>query len=142
MESLASATYDNLIIIGNIGEEIANSVLKFFSNQENLVFIDSLKNSGVNLKNKTVRSSELSNLTFVITGTLDSLSREGAKSLIEKHGGRVTSSVSKETKYLLAGKEAGSKLKKAQELNIKILTESEFLSILKGNSNQDQLELF
>jgi len=142
LESLASASYETLIAIGNIGEEIANSVLKFFSNQENMILIDTLKKSGVNFKNKTVKSSELSNTTFVITGTLDSLSREGAKSLIEKHGGRVSSSVSKETTYLLAGKEAGSKLKKAQELNIKILTESEFLSMIKPDSKQDQMELF
>ena len=94
--------------------------------------INELKELGVNTEYETSRLSEkLSGLSFVITGTLPTYSRDDMKALIEAHGGTVKSSVSKKTDYLVAGEEAGSKLIKAQELGIKIVDENAFLQMIQ-----------
>jgi DNA ligase (NAD+) len=119
-----------------IGEEIAQSVFDWFRNDSNQVLIEGLKVVGLQLANLKVDhevtpiSSILSGKTFVLTGTLPTLSRNQAQALIEEAGGKVTSSVSAKTDYLLAGEAAGSKLEKAQKLNINILNEVEFLAML------------
>jgi DNA ligase (NAD+) len=127
-----------------IGEEIAQSVFDWFRNESNQVLIEQLKAVGLQLatlkaddKSVTI-SSVLSGKTFVLTGTLPTLSRSQAQALIEEAGGKVTSSVSAKTDYVLAGEAAGSKLEKAQKLNISILSEEEFLAMLEQQSGQEQ----
>ncbi len=93
--------------------------------------IEELKSLGINPRaEKTVSSDLLSDKTFVLTGKLPTLSRDEATKLIEAHGGKVSSSVSKKTDFVLAGEDAGSKLKKAQDLNIKIINEEEFRKMI------------
>ena len=101
-----------------------------------------LCNLGINVKSKSFVSKESGNLnlkfegiTFVITGTLPTMKREEAKELIEKYGGKVSDSVSKKTDYLLAGEAAGSKLSKAKELGIQVLSEEELKNMIMSNTN-------
>lgn len=132
MDQLINASYEQLIEVNDIGDTSAKILLDYFSNENNLKLIDRLKEYGLNmeLEDKQV-SSKLENLTFVVTGTLPTLSRKDASNLIEINGGKVASSVSKKTDYLLAGENAGSKLTKAQSLNITILNEDSFMDMIK-----------
>lgn len=128
IEKLKHATYDELINISDIGEQIALSVTSYFSNEHNLEEINKLISFGLNMYQEVadVKVHEFNGKTFVLTGTLESFTREEAQSIIEGLGGKVSGSVSKKTNYLLAGSDAGSKLKKAQELEINILSEEDF----------------
>jgi DNA ligase (NAD+) len=136
VDLLSQATIPTLSGVYGIGEEIAQSVFDWFRNDSNQVLIEGLKVVGLQLANLKVDhkvtpiSSILSGKTFVLTGTLPTLSRNQAQALIEEAGGKVTSSVSAKTDYILAGEAAGSKLEKAQKLNITILNEVEFLAML------------
>jgi DNA ligase (NAD+) len=124
MKKLQEAKVEDLVEISEIGEKIALSVIAWFNEKHNRQLIEKLTGFGLNMVEKTETGSEkLKGLTFVITGTLPNLSREEAKKLIEKNGGKVSGSVSKNTDYLLAGEKAGSKLEKAQTLNVKIINE-------------------
>jgi DNA ligase (NAD+) len=132
INSFMAAGYDDLISIDSIGPKIAESVITFFSSEKNKCLIERLKNAGLSFeqkKNEPV-SSVLNGKTFVLTGTLTSYTRNEAKALIEKHGGSTSSSVSKNTDFLLAGDSAGSKLEKAKNLNIKVLSENDFRSMI------------
>ncbi len=117
--------------IDGFGETMAHNVAEFFSHPQSAHLIERFKAAGVNLEaHKTSRGTRLDGLTFVLTGTLDTLTRDEAKNLIEENGGKVTSSVSKKTSMVLAGAQAGSKLIKAQDLGIKIIDESEFKNMI------------
>ncbi len=131
--ALAGASQEELTTIPEIGEIIAQSIIEYFSFEENLLGIERLFAFGVTPKSLLSSSSEisagiLSDATIVLTGTLPHLTRSQAESFIEKHGGKTSSSVSKKTTFVLAGENAGSKLTKAQNLSIPVLTEEEFLT--------------
>lgn len=132
MDALASATVDEILSIEDFGFIMAESVTFFFSKPETKHLLAELKAVGVNMKaSKASTGDKLKGQTFVITGTLPSLTREEATKLIENNGGKVSGSVSKKTTFVLAGEQAGSKLTKAQELGIKIISEEELLNMLK-----------
>ncbi|HEX2984504.1 MAG TPA: BRCT domain-containing protein, partial [Ignavibacteriales bacterium] len=103
----------------------------------NMDAIEKLKSAGVNFKSqaKKIKSSPVMGKTFVLTGTLSSFTREEASEKIAELGGKTAASVSKKTDYVLAGESAGSKLKKAEELGVRILTEEDFIKLLKGELN-------
>lgn len=130
LENLKNATEEEISNIEDIGPIIAKNVCEYFKNEENLKEINALFEKGVEIEEIKQSSSTLfENKTFVLTGTL-SFPRSEAEKLIEENGGKTSSSVSKNTDYVIAGVEAGSKLDKAKMLGIKILNEEEFLSML------------
>ena len=111
---------------------MAKSAVEFFSLSDTKEMIKSLRHSGLNMKSlKEVTDTRFKGLTFVLTGTLPTLKRNEAGEIIEGFGGKTSSSVSKKTDYVLAGEDAGSKLTKAQSLGIKIISEEEFLEMIK-----------
>lgn len=134
LDSLVQATYDDLIRIPEIGDVIAQSVIHYFRLEENRALIQELKDLGVNMEyrgEKTIEAESFSGKTFVLTGTLSAFKRDEAKAFIERLGGKVTSSVSKNTDVVIAGAEAGSKLSRAQALGIEIWDEETFLQRLE-----------
>ncbi len=131
MERFLSTTYEELIAINDVGDMIAASIIEFIQKNETHKMITELQELGLNMKyidQKEVLNENFKNKTFVLTGTLSNMSREEASSKIELAGGKTTTSVTKNTDIVIAGKSAGSKYKKAQELGIPIWTEEEFLS--------------
>ena len=118
--------------VNDVGEITALSIRNYFEEKKNQRILERLEAYGVNMEQEeaTRQAATLEGLTFVITGTLPSMDRKEAAALIEAHGGKVTGSVSKKTNYLLAGENAGSKLTKAQDLGIEILTEEELKAML------------
>ncbi len=136
MDALMKASFENLCLKEDIGEITANSIYEFFRQDQTVDLITKLKKAGVNMKiqenENVVTDEKFAGKTFVLTGTLETMSREQASELIEQHGGKTSSSVSKKTDYVLAGEEAGSKLKKAQDLGITIINEQQFKDML-GN---------
>lgn len=130
LESLMAAKYDDLIDIKDIGSNTATNIVNYFS--ENKALVLELISLGINPVNEESSNTVklFSGKTFVLTGKLDTLSREEATNIIEKYGGKAVGSVSKNTSFVLAGSDAGSKLKKAEELNIKIIDEEEFLKLI------------
>jgi DNA ligase (NAD+) len=127
LEALESASQEQLQRIPGIGPTLAASVVDWFARQTNRAVLDKLRNAGVRTAAEPPRASGpqlLSGLTFVITGTLPTLSREQARAFIEAHGGKVTGSVSSRTDYLLAGEKAGSKLTQAGKLGVPVLDET------------------
>ena len=131
MESLAAATQPELERVEEVGPKVAAAVLEFFENDRNRALVARLADLGLKMTaEKRIRTDQLAGLTFVLTGTLPTLSRDQAKERIESAGGKVSGSVSKKTSYVVAGEEAGSKLTKAQELNIPILDEPALLALL------------
>jgi DNA ligase (NAD+) len=132
LDKLIAANAEELEEIEGIGAKMAFSIRNYVENQTNLEVISRLKKAGVNLVYRDRADSDLlAGKTFVLTGSLPSISRDEAKDIIIKNGGKVTSAVSVKTDYLLAGEKAGSKLKKAEKLNIKIVDETEFFNLLK-----------
>lgn len=132
IDELSEATVDELTQIPDIGETTARDITAFFSNNENQKVLNKIKSAGVNIRMQQEEgtSDKLSGLTIVVTGTLPTLGRSEVKELIEKNGGKCTGSVSKKTSYLVAGEAAGSKLTKAQELGIPVITEAELLEMI------------
>jgi DNA ligase (NAD+) len=132
LEKLMNASFEELNNIENVGDVVAKSVYEYFRNKDNLKFVDKLKKNGVVVESnkQTAVSSKLKGQTFVITGTLETMSRDEAKKRIKEFGGKVTESVSGQTSYVVVGKEPGSKKEKALKLGIKILNEDAFLQIL------------
>ncbi len=128
IDLLKQATYEDLIQIGDIGPEIAQSITSYFSNAMNLEIIDALEAFGLNMSQEVdeVVPHSFNGKTFVVTGTLEGFSRTEATELIEKLGGKVSGSVSKKTDYVVVGTDAGSKLTKALELGIEVLDEAAF----------------
>ncbi|AVN64215.1 MULTISPECIES: NAD-dependent DNA ligase LigA [Mesoplasma] len=134
IDNLKNATYEELSSIESVGEVLAMSIVDWFKIESNLQLINELKSFDVNfeyLGQAKNTESTISEKSFVITGTL-SESRDYFKDIIELNNGKVIGSVSKKTDYVLAGENAGSKLTKAEELNVKVINEEEFFAILKG----------
>lgn len=133
IEKLMNASKDEIEAIHEIGPSISESVIRFFNNDQNLKIVEKLKKSGLILasKGKLKKSNRLEGKSFVLTGTLSTMSREEVKEKIQNHGGSVVSSVSKITNYVVVGENAGSKLEKAQKLGIEILSEEQFLELIK-----------
>ncbi len=135
MDELINAKEEDISLIPDIGEVIAKNVVEYFKNEKNLEQIEILKNKGLNMvytSSKKDESSIFSGKTVVLTGTLLNYSRDEASKIIEDLGGKTSSSVSKKTDYVLYGENAGSKLTKAQELGIKLITEEEFNEMIKA----------
>lgn len=131
LEACMSATADELIAINDFGEITARSVIAFFNHESNVELCRKLIAAGVLTEAvKETASDKLEGLTFVLTGTLPTMSRDEAGELIKAQGGKVAGSVSKKTSYVVAGEAAGSKLTKAQDLGIKIIDEAELLRML------------
>jgi len=129
IESLIAASKEEIETVHEIGPRIAESVYDFFRTKSNLLMIKKLQSAGLNFAADEIAgsaSNKLDGLTFVVTGSLEKYKREEVEELIESLGGKASSSVSKKTNYLLAGAEAGSKLKKAESLGVKVIDESEF----------------
>ncbi len=131
IDALIAATPEDLERVEEVGPRISQAIVEFFAQPANRALVESLRNSGVKMTaEKRVRSAKLAGLTFVLTGTLPTLTRDEAKARIEAAGGKTAGSVSKKTSYVVAGEEAGSKLDKAHELNIPVLTEAGLLAML------------
>ncbi len=138
IEELKNASVEELCQVEDIGEKIAISITEFFKNPENLLMIERLKTYGVQLKKgentNEVLSNALEGKTFLFTGKLSLFTREQAEEMVEKHGGKNISAVSKNLNYLVVGEKAGSKLKKAQEIGtIEILDEQQFLDLINDD---------
>ena len=133
MDNLINSTIEDLNMTDDVGEITANSVYEFFNQEQTKDLIEKLKNAGVNMESleKDVQDNRFSGMTFVLTGTLEKYTRQEASDLIEKLGGKTSGTVSKKTSYVLAGEEAGSKLAKAENLGIKIISEKEFEEMVK-----------
>lgn len=133
IQHLMDMTKEDLLKFENVGEKVATAVFDYFSDSHNQVEIQKLLDNGV--KPQSIKTMEhhghlFNGKTFVLTGTLEKYTRTDAATLVKERGGKVTDSVSKKTDYLLAGENAGSKLEKAQSLNIKILNEKDFENLL------------
>jgi DNA ligase (NAD+) len=136
MDDLANASLDDILAIHGMGEKIAKSVTEWFDRAESRRLIKKLQGRGLKFDEPRPKSTgALKGKTVVITGTLETLSRDQATELIEANGGKVTSSVSKNTSFLVAGEEAGSKLEKARALGVKIMDERELLKLIKAGAD-------
>ena len=132
LDDIKNADVERLANIEGIGGIIAQSIYDFFREERNVKMIEELKELGVNPVSKVKpKSDKLAGKTFVLTGTLQNMTRDEASAIIKSHGGKTSSSVSKKTSYVLAGENAGSKLDKAQNLGVIILTEDDFLEMIK-----------
>ncbi|MGN0446922.1 MAG: NAD-dependent DNA ligase LigA [Acutalibacteraceae bacterium] len=132
MDSLIKASTEEIAAIDGFGLIMAESVTEFFSHNESLELIENLKALGVNMQGeKTVKENRFEGKIFVLTGTLSTYKRSEASKIIESLGGKTSSSVSKKTDYVLAGEDAGSKLQKANDLGIRVISEEEFSEMIK-----------
>lgn len=133
VDKLAQADVEAIMAVNDIGEISSRAIYEYFRDPVNVDIIGRLKAAGVNmeLRDSGILDGKLTGKTVVVTGTLPTLSRNEAKSLIEAHGGKAAGSVSKKTDYVVAGEAAGSKLARAQELGVPVMTEAEFLAMLK-----------
>ena len=134
LDNLRNASVEDLTQIDDIGEKMAISVVKFFQEPQNIKFIEKLENAGLNCiddsQNQLIEN-RFDGKIFVLTGTLSKYKRSDASKIIESYGGKTSSSVSKKTDYVLAGEEAGSKLDKARQLGVAVITEDEFEEMIK-----------
>ena len=134
IDELGKASAEQLEEIEGIGPQTALSVIDWFGRDKNMVILDKLRNAGLHFQIEEPTGEEAANLaglTFVITGTLPSMTRNEAKALIEQNGGRVTGSVSRNTDYLLAGEKAGSKLAKAESLGVPVVDEANMIELIE-----------
>ncbi|HLO73458.1 MAG TPA: NAD-dependent DNA ligase LigA [Flavobacterium sp.] len=136
IDAIAQASIMDLILVDEIGDKIAQSVVQFFENQENITIIDRLKRYGVQLESKVddvLLSEKLKGKTFVVSGVFEIYSRDELKKAIEDNGGKVGSSISSKTDYVIAGDNMGpSKLEKANQLKIAIISETDFKNMIDG----------
>ena len=135
LDKLMNATEQELINLEEFGQTMTDSVVEFFKEEKNISVIEKLKEAGVNTKLIESDDADIpkifEKMKIVLTGTLPTLKRNDAKEMIEKRGGKATSSVSKSTSFVLAGEEAGSKLTKANDLGIKVIDEEKFLQLIE-----------
>lgn len=133
MDNLINASIINLNSIEEVGEVIANNIYEFFKQDQTIDLINKLKEANVNMQylKEDFNDERFYGQTFVLTGTLEKYTRDEAGEIIESFGGKTSGSVSKKTTYVLAGKDAGSKLRKANELGVKVITEAEFEEMIK-----------
>lgn len=133
IEALMQADMESLQQVADVGEVTALCIRNYFQDENNCKIIERLKEAGVNMEMAETGSEDgrFDRLTFVITGTLPTMDRKAAAALIEAHGGKVSGSVSKKTNYLLAGENAGSKLTKANDLGVSVISEAELQEMLK-----------
>jgi DNA ligase (NAD+) len=137
LDEIINQSEEDLVAVEEIGPIIARSIHKFFHSDTGKLLVEDLRTFGLNFgtplsaKPKSDSPGKLEGKTVVVTGTLETLGRDEAKELIRKHGGKSAGSVSKKTDYVVAGEKAGSKLTKAHDLGIKVLTEAEFLKMLE-----------
>ena len=137
IDNIIAATYDDLLEIRDIGNTIAKSVYEYFKNEDNLKLIQKLKDLGINMNyngKKVVDNDLFSNKTFVLTGSLETITRAEAIEKIELLGGKATNSVTSKTDVVIVGSNPGSKYDKALKLNITIWREEEFLDKLNANN--------
>lgn len=133
LDALMEATEEELTAVPDIGGITAQNLIGWLQSPQGLHLIETLREAGVNLEcHEAPVGDKLAEKTFVLTGTLERFTRDEAKAKIEAQGGKVSGSVSKKTAYVVAGEAAGSKLRKAQELGIPVLTEEEFLTLIDG----------
>ena len=136
LNAIAKESPENISNIYGFGNEMKDAIVKWFDDSKNQTLIKELKAIGFSLKESldsnynSNQSNVFDGKSFVLTGTLDSLTRDEAKELIESAGGKVSSSISKKTDFLVSGEKAGSKLNKAQELGVKIINENELKLLL------------
>ena len=131
MDALRRATAEELTQIDDVGAVTADYITRWMQSEQAADLLERLKNAGLNMESRrTLVDSRFAGMTFVLTGALTRFTREDAGEMIEQRGGKAASSVSKNTTYVVAGENAGSKLKRAQELNIPVLSEEEFLALL------------
>ena len=144
LDKIMSLDTNDLVDLEEFGQTMADSVVEFFREEKNISVVEKLKEAGVNTRiiandnEETVKIFD--KMKIVLTGTLPTLKRNDAKEMIEKLGGKATSSVSKSTTFVLAGEEAGSKLTKANELGVKVIDENKFLEICKLSSKEEVIE--
>ncbi|MDX1471643.1 MAG: helix-hairpin-helix domain-containing protein, partial [Flavobacteriaceae bacterium] len=136
IHALASASFDELTAVNEIGERIAESVLEFFASEENRKIVKQLEDFGLNVEisqaEAKAKSDKLDGKAFVVSGVFESFSRDELKKAIEDNGGKVVSSISSKTSYVIAGENMGpSKKEKAEKLSIPIITESDFINMTK-----------
>ena len=133
LDAIAAASVEDLQLAEEVGPKVAESVFQFFREPRNRQLVERLRAAGLRFTYESTRTKggPLKGLIFVLTGTLPNLSRDEARRLIESAGGRVSGSVSKRTDFVVKGDEAGSKLAKAQELGVRIVTEEELLDLIK-----------
>ena len=132
MEAVMNAGEEDILEIAGLGLTVAQSIRSYFGVEKNTELVAKLKNDGINMDFVSEAVSDIFNgKTFVLTGSLESYTRGEATQLIESMGGKVTSSVSKNTSYVLAGEDPGSKFDKAQKLGVKIINEQEFSEMMK-----------
>jgi len=137
IEDLMNSSAEDLEKVEEVGPRISQAILEFFADQENRDLVQRLLDAGVNMTaHKRHRSAHLAGLTFVLTGTLPTLTRDEAKAKIEAAGGKTAGSVSKKTSYVVAGEEAGSKLDKAHELKVPVLDEAGLLALLEASPSK------
>ena len=133
LDNLINATEDEISSVNEIGKVIAQSIVNFFDQEQNIELINNLRGEGLNFECKEFTTEGVfSGKTFVLTGTLPTLSRNDASKIITDNGGKVSSSVSKKTDYVLAGEEAGSKLDKANALGINVISEADLFNLING----------
>ena len=132
LDELMAADAEALTLIPDIGAITAEFIVSWFSNPQSRVFVERLRAAGVDLSSREEKKDDrFAGLTFVLTGTLEKLSRDEASAIIESFGGKASSSVSKKTSFVLAGENAGSKLAKAESLGVKAINEDEFEQMIK-----------
>jgi DNA ligase (NAD+) len=135
MDALINASEEELIEVNEVGPRIAASIREFFAEEKNCTLIERLRQAGLTFAGeKKVRGTQLTGMTFVLTGSLPTYSRDDAKKMIEDAGGKVSGSVSKKTSFVVAGEEAGSKLDKAVQLGVKVIDEAALLRMLKDGA--------
>jgi hypothetical protein len=132
LDELMKAGIEELTAVPDIGAVTASFIMDWFAKPESLEFIEKLRNAGVSFESsEEIKDTRFAGMTFVLTGTLSSFTRDEASAIIESYGGKASGSVSKKTSYVLAGENAGSKLSKAESLGIKIISESDFAEMIK-----------